>query len=147
MYCCTGAQTGCVHHNLAKQARDEMCNSGYCPAVSRQRSQRDFCFRSQSGHLHLCSESGLENNICHPPLKNMSVDLGAAKIFQQWSARQQMVSAFCRFLFVFTWHAASVIAQSSELARAREVVKESSLWRVDRICLTTGCSLTTQSMF
>ena len=63
----------------------------------------------------LCSESGLENNICHPPLKNMSVDSGAAKIFQQWSVsrRQQMVSAFCRFLFGFTWHAASVIAQSS----------------------------------
>ena len=42
----------------------------------------------------LCSESGLRNNICQP-LKNMS-DSGAKYFSGQ---RQQMVSAFCWFLF------------------------------------------------
>ena len=45
-----GSNWLCFHHNLAKQGSDEMFE--YSPAVSRQRSQRDFCFRSLSGHLH-----------------------------------------------------------------------------------------------
>ena len=55
--------------------------SGYCPVVSRQRSQRDFCFRSQLVHLHEhCVQSqdseitfASRSKICPTRAQNISV--------------------------------------------------------------------------
>ena len=93
--------------------------SGYCPAVSRQRSQRDFCFRSQSGHLHEHCVQSQDSEITFA--SRSKICRTRAKIFQ-WSETADGLNFLLVFVQVHLTCSpapASVIAQSSELGQEK----------------------------